>query len=118
MPDRLSTSSGNVLWPGFPWAALAKTYDVFLPMAYSSFGRATSARGVYAYTLDNLRYVHAVTGKPVHLIGGLTGDMSDAAQAAVTRAARDGGAYGVSLYKYEDYDAGSWMALSAFQTLR
>jgi hypothetical protein len=115
VPDRLSTSAGDVLWPGFPYAALAKTYDVFLPMAYSSFGRASSARGVYSYTLDDVRYVEAVTGKPVHVIGGLTGALSSGEEAAVARAAHDAGAYGMSLYKYEGYDPGSWEALSLFR---
>jgi len=114
VPDQLSTSWGNVLWPGFPYAELAKTYDVFLPMAYSSFGRAKSERGVYAYTLTNVRYVRRVTRRRVHVIGGLTEHMSARAQAAVARAARDGGAYGVSLYKYLRYDDGSWAALSSF----
>jgi hypothetical protein len=114
VPDQLSTSSGNVLWPAFPYRALAKTYDVFLPMAYSSFGRSGTARGVYSYTLNNIRYAHAVTGKPIHVIGGLTGALSTAEEAAVARAARAGGAYGMSLYKYTGYDPGSWKALAAF----
>jgi hypothetical protein len=114
VPDRLSTSSGNVLWPSLPYAQLARTYDVFLPMAYSTFNRSTSARGVYAYTVDNIRFLRAVTHRPVHLIGGLTADMDESTQYAVARAARDAGAYGVSLYKYMDYDEASWEAMASF----
>ena len=114
VPDQRSTSYGHVLWPGFPYRALAATYDVFLPMAYSSFGRAASASGVYDYTARNIAYVHDVTHRPVHVIGGLAGDISADAEAAVVHAARDVGAYGVSLYKYARYDPASWTALADF----
>jgi hypothetical protein len=114
VPDQLSTSRGNVLWPAFPYAATAKYYDVFLPMAYSTFNRARGASRVYRYTASNVRFVRRATGKPVHVIGGLTNEMTHAEQAAVARASRDSGAIGASLYKFPLYDAGSWAALSAF----
>jgi hypothetical protein len=116
VPDQLSTSHGNVLWPSFPYAATAGYYDVFLPMAYSSFNRARGAAGVYRYTAANVRFVQRATGRPVHVIGGLTDDMSHAEQLAVTRASRDAGAIGASLYKFPLYDTGSWAALSLFDS--
>jgi hypothetical protein len=114
VPDQLSTSRGNVLWPSFPYAAVARYYDVFLPMAYSTFNRARGAARVYRYTAANVGFVRRATGRPVHLIGGLTDSMSHAEQAAVVRASRDAGAIGTSLYKFPLYDAGSWAALSTF----
>ncbi|MFL5896612.1 MAG: hypothetical protein ACJ76Z_16055 [Thermoleophilaceae bacterium] len=114
VPDKLSTTSGDVLWPYFPYAALADYYDVFLPMAYSSVGRASGAKRVYDYTLANVRFVRAATRRRVHVIGGITDALRGREQAAVVRAAQDGGAYGVSLYKYTRYDDGSWAALSSF----
>jgi hypothetical protein len=114
VPDQLSTSGGNVLWPSFPYAATAEYYDVFLPMAYSTFHRARGAAGVYRYTAANVRFVRRATGRPVHVIGGLTNAMNHAEQAAVAQASRDAGAIGASLYKFPLYDAGSWAALSAF----
>jgi hypothetical protein len=114
VPDQLSTSRGNVLWPSFPYAAAARWFDVFLPMAYSTFNRARGGAGVYRYTAANVRFVRRATGKPVHIIGGLTNSMSGSEQRAVARAARDAGAIGASLYKYPLYDAGSWAALSSF----
>ena len=114
VPDQLSTSSGNVLWAHFPYTAAARYYDVFLPMAYSSFSRARSAAGVYAYTAANVRFVRAATHRPVHLVGGLTDQMTPEAQAAAMLAARRAGAIGASLYKYSLYGAGSWAALAAF----
>jgi hypothetical protein len=114
VPDQLSTSYGNVLWPAFPYAALARYYDVFLPMAYSTFERARGARAVYAYTAANVRFVRRATRRRVHLIGGITDGMRASEEEAVARASRDAGAYGVSLYKYPLYDRGSWDALAAF----
>jgi hypothetical protein len=114
VPDQLSTTNANGLWPAFPYARAAKYYDVFLPMAYSTFNRARGATRVYAYTAANIRYVRAATHRPVHVIGGTTDLMTRPEQAAVARAARDAGAVGASLYKYKLYDVGSWAALSAF----
>jgi len=114
VPDQLSTSSGNVLWPDFPYAAVARYYDVFLPMAYSTFNRARGAARVYAYSAANVRFVRSATHRPVHLIAGLTDAMTTSEQAAAARAARDAGAIGASFYKYQLYNAGSWAALRAF----
>jgi hypothetical protein len=116
VPDQLSTTNSGGLWPAFPYAAAARYYDVFLPMAYSTFNRARGARQVYAYTLANVRFVRAATHRPVHVIGGTTDLMTRHEQAAVARAARDAGAVGASLYKYRLYDAGSWAALGAFDS--
>jgi hypothetical protein len=114
VPDQLSTSRGNVLWPAFPYAATAAYYDVYLPMAYSTFSRARGAARVYRYIANNVRFVRRATGRPVHVIGGLTDQMTHAEQAAVARASRDAGAIGASLYKFPLYDSGSWAALSSF----
>jgi hypothetical protein len=114
VPDQLSTSRGNVLWPAFPYRSAARYYDVFLPMAYSTFNRARGAASVYRYTASNVRFVRRATRRPVHLIGGLTDAMTHAEQAAAMRASRDAGAIGSSLYKFPLYDAGSWSALSSF----
>lgn len=114
VPDELSTAGSSGLWPHFPYATAARYYDVFLPMAYSSFGRARGASGVYRYTAANVRFVAAATGRPVHVIGGITDAMTTSEQAAVARAARDAGAIGASLYKYQLYGDSSLAALSMF----
>jgi hypothetical protein len=100
VPDKLSTSRGDGLWPSFPYADLARYYDVFLPMAYSTFDRARGARAVYRYIAANVRFVLRATGKPVHVIGGVSDAMSPLEEAAVGRAAEDSGAIGSSLYKW------------------
>jgi hypothetical protein len=117
VPDQLSTSRGNVLWPAFPYAAAAKYYDVFLPMAYSTLNRARGAARVYRYTAANVRFVQAATGRPVHLIAGLTDSMTQAEQMAAVQASRDANAIGASFYKFPLYDDGSWAALDSFDTV-
>lgn len=118
VPDQLSTTRAGGLWPGFPYARAAKDYDVFLAMAYSTLNRAHGPGRVYAYTAANVRFVRHATHRPVHLIAGVTDAMTPAEQAVATRAARDAGAIGTSLYKYKLYDTGSWAALSAFDAGR
>ena len=114
VPDERSTAGTDGLWPHFPYAASARYYDVFLPMAYSTLNRARGAAPVYAYTAANVRFVRRATHRPVHLIAGLTNAMTASEQSAAARAARDTGAVGASFYKYPLYNRGSWAALSAF----
>jgi hypothetical protein len=111
VPDQRSTSSGNVLWPAFPYAAAANYYDVFLPMAYSSY-RGHGASYVYPYSRANVSTVRALTGRPVHLIGGLTDALSASEDAAVVRGARDGGAIGASFYDFALGQDDAWRALT------
>lgn len=96
VPDQRSTAPAMSLWPFFPYAEVAPIYDVFLPMAYSSF-RVRGATAVYRYTRANLDHLRA-TGKPIHLIGGLANRLNAREARAVAKAARDGGAIGTSFY--------------------
>lgn len=118
VPDHLSTSSADGLWAHFPYASLARSYDVFLPMAYSTFGRARGARAVHSYSAANARFVRAATHRPVHLISGLPDRMTAAEQAAALTGASAGGAIGASLYEYALYDDRTWAALNAFRSRR
>ncbi|MFL5821732.1 MAG: hypothetical protein ACJ76S_13705 [Solirubrobacteraceae bacterium] len=100
IPDARSTAPSRSLWPGFPYRALGALYDVFLPMAYSTY-RVSGASSTYAYTRYNIARIRAGTGRPgvpVHVIGGLA-DGIDAGEArAVVAAARASHALGVSFY--------------------
>ena len=113
-PDLRSTMVSPGLWPGFPYRAAARLYDVFLPMAYSSY-RGRGASFVYSYSRTNVSTVRALTGRPVHLIGGLTDALSDAEAAGAVRGARDGGAIGASFYDFAIHQDGAWRALSLFR---
>jgi hypothetical protein len=113
-PDLRSTTVSPGLWPGFPYRAAARYYDVFLPMAYSSY-RGHGASYVYPYSRTNVSTVRALTGRPVHLIGGLTDALTDSEAAAVVRGVRDGGGIGASFYDFAIHQDGAWRALSLFR---
>src|SRR5215213_5943367 len=56
VPDSRSSTISPGLWPGLPYGSLAPIYDVFLPMAYSSY-RGRGARYVYGYTRSNVEFL-------------------------------------------------------------
>jgi hypothetical protein len=114
VPDQRSTSASlPSLWPRFPYRRLRKYYDVFLPMAYSTY-RGKGATFVYGYTTSNVRYVRLMTGDsslPVHVIGGIANRLRSSEDAAAVRAAREQGALGASFYKLRLSGEEEWEAL-------
>jgi hypothetical protein len=114
VPDQRSTSvSLPSLWPRFPYRRLRRYYDVFLPMAYSTF-RGKGASFVYGYTTANVRYVRLMTGDPalpVHVIGGIADKLGSSEDAAIVRAGREQGGLGVSFYKLRLSGDEEWQAL-------
>ena len=106
-------------WPGFPYAALARVSDVFLPMAY--FSHYVRAPGdVYDYTRQVVLDIRDRTGQPdlpIHVIGGLASGTSNAAAVAFARAATDCGVDGVSLYAYPQTTLAQWHALANAELL-
>jgi hypothetical protein len=113
-PDLRSTTVSPGLWPGFPYRAAARYYDVFLPMAYSS-DRGHGTAYVYSYSRANVRVVRSLTGRRVHLIGGLSDALGPGEHAAVARGARDGGAIGASFYDFALGQSDTWRALTPFR---
>jgi hypothetical protein len=115
VPDLRSTTVSPGLWPGFPYRAAAHYYDVFLPMAYSSY-RGRGGSFTYRYALANTRTVRALTGgRPVHMIGGLADSLSAGEAAGFARGARDGGAVGASFYDFAIGQDWAWDALTSFR---
>lgn len=116
VPDDLSTTCRGCLWRGFPYRALGRLYDVFLPMAYSTF-RGRGPAFVEAYIRANIARVRRLTGRPdvpVHPIGGLADGLGRREAAAVVDAARSGRALGVSLYNVPRSGPEDWAALERF----
>jgi hypothetical protein len=113
VPDQRSTAISPGLWPGFPYRATARLYDVFLPMSYSSH-RGRGATYVYRYTRANIDFLRRSAGNrslPVHPIGGLANLLGPAEARAVVRAAVDRGALGASFYKFSISGREAWTAL-------
>jgi hypothetical protein len=86
-------------WPGFPWAELSTTYELFMPMNYWT-GRTTDPAVVEQVTARNVTETARLTGKPVHIIGGLADRTDEPQAAAYVRAAQGAGSIGGGLYDY------------------
>ncbi len=100
-------------WPDFPYKALARSYDAFLPMAYFSY-RTSGYGGVYDFIEANIRAIRQETGRsrvPVHVIGGIAEDSTPREVKALVDAARAKGAVGTSLYDFPTTSASQWEKL-------
>lgn len=77
LPPVLIEVVNTAYWPGFPWAELAASYDVWLPMSYWSFRSNSSGYGEgYTYNEESVRRLRSNIGDPdalVHAIGGIGG---------------------------------------------
>jgi hypothetical protein len=113
VPDERSSTVSPGLWPGLPFGSVAAVYDVFLPMAYSSY-RGHGAAFAYSYARSNVAFLRAATRRPVHLIGGLEPGLLAGEPAAIVRGAADAGAIGVSFYDYVGATDATWRALKRF----
>ena len=104
-------------WDNFPYAAIARAYDVFVPMSYYTYHTKT-ASGAYDDTDANVRIIRAQKGCskiPIHLIGGIDVDSSTAETQAFVRAAVAMRCVGASFYQWSGTSAADWAALSAIK---
>lgn len=102
-------------WPGFPYASLARTFDVFLPMGYFTY-RFRSAAPSRAYTEANVELLRARTGNEalaVHAVGGIASRATTAQVRAFGEAALDARVTGASLYDYVGTKPAQWQTLRA-----
>jgi hypothetical protein len=101
-------------WPGFPYADLAKLYDVFLPMDYWTFS-VKGPDATYGYTARSLAILRQAVGNPnvpIHLVGGTTGETKAVDDAAFAQlVADDGHLAGWSLFDYFATKPAEWKAL-------
>ena len=115
IPAPVGLQKVHSVWHDFPYTGLAGVYDVFMPMGYYTYhGRTAST--AYADVRANLRILRAQPGceqMPVHLIGGIAEDSSQAQVDAFVRGAVEGHVIGASLYGWAGTSAGAWKSLSA-----
>ncbi len=68
----------TTLWPDFPYAAVNRSVDLWMPMSYYTYrDTASGLRSAYRYTVDSVDRLRKRVGDPnvpVHLIGGLAED--------------------------------------------
>jgi hypothetical protein len=106
-------------WPRFPYAQLATSFDVFLPMGYFTY-RPHYPGGSASYTLSNIRLLRAGTGDPalrVHAIGGIADAVTPSQLRGFLRATRTGGAIGSSLYDFALTTSRQWSQLQTSNDL-
>ncbi len=105
-------------WPGFPWAELDPSYDVWVPMAYQSFRTGASGyRDGYRYTADNIDRLRAHVGENaiVHTVGGIADVTTASDVEGMVAAAAERGAIGGSLYDWRTTGPELWDELRAFR---
>lgn len=103
-------------WPGIPYRALARLYDVFLPMAYSTDRDVSGSKATRAYLSATVAAIRTGTGNPhvpIHLIGGLSGGMGAKEAAGFMQAVAACSPLGYSLYAFPHTSPAAWTALAA-----
>jgi hypothetical protein len=108
-PDPLASD----YWPRFPWSAVARRFDILVPMGYFSF-HASGYRKVLGYTTRAIRKVRRATRRvkrPIHLIGGIGGDAGSRSTRAFVRAVRRTNLIGASFYDAPVTSHAEWAEL-------
>jgi hypothetical protein len=102
----------TTLWPDFPYRAVARYTDVWMPMSYYTYrSQESGLRSAYRYTVDSVDRLRRHIGNPdvpVHVIGGLAEDSTPDDYLDMARAARATHAVGWSIYDYATTGSWSW----------
>lgn len=101
-------------WPGFPWAEVASTYDVLLPMTYWSI-REGELRNAETYVGENLDRIRVSTGDtdiPIVPIGGIADAIAPADLQGMVRAIEARGSPGGGLYDWVTSTPEQWEILA------
>lgn len=107
-------------WPAYPWAELASTYDVLLPMSYWSIRRGDLHDGA-RYIGEDIDRIWAAVGRsdiPIHPIGGIADGTTVAEIEGMVGAIVERGGIGGSLYDWSTSDAAERTALGPLRDLR
>lgn len=107
VPDAKNNTRAPGRWAGFPWAEIARDYDVVMPMSYWSV--AKPLRNCTARQLDAGAYMREVVAlttqlmgreRPMHPIGGIADCVTPQEVQAYTAVLAESGAVGGGLYDY------------------
>jgi hypothetical protein len=112
IPSPSGMALSRWFWPHFPYAGLARSLDVFLPMSYFT-NHVRGPAQVRRYVAADIAVIRSLTGRPVHVIGGAAGRANASEIAALVRAAGEQGAIGVGIYDAETTTEAQWAALQA-----
>ena len=112
-PDRLVRTDPH-FWPGFPWRELAETYDVFLPMTYSTY-RVEGPRATARYTARSVQVIRRQTSGlrvPIHVVGGISFDATGPETQGFVDTVLERDVIGASYYTFPGITVDQWKALS------
>ena len=113
IPSPVGIAKKAGYWNTFPYAAVAKTYNVFVPMGYYTY-HGKGAVAATADALNNVKILRAQPGcskVPIHLIGGIAEDSTSAQVQAFANATQKSKCIGASLYGWAGTSAADWKAL-------
>jgi hypothetical protein len=98
-------------WPGFPFRAVAREYDVILPMNYFTYS-VRGSDGARSFTVQNIGIIRRETGDPavpIHVIGGIGASVSETRGFA--DALRERHVIGASYYTFPITPSHDWELL-------
>ena len=102
-------------WPDFPWRALRKDFDVWLPMSYwTNRSTASGWKDAFRYVEENVKRVRADLNEPraaVHVVGGIADHAEPGEYARFVAAAKESRALGWSVYDYVTTSSSAWPRL-------
>ena len=115
IPSPVGISKNSGYWKSFPYKSLAASYDVFVPMSYYTY-HGKGAAAAKSDTLANIRIIRSQPGCktiPIHMIGGIADNSSDAETKAFVNATQKARCNGASFYSWTGTSAADWKALRA-----
>jgi hypothetical protein len=113
VPSPVGIEKQTGFWDDFPYEAVAKDYDVLLPMEYYTY-HGKGAKAATADVASSLRILRALPGcatVPVHLIGGLAAKSKGVEVGAFAAQSKANGCVGASLYSWSGITPAEWDAL-------
>jgi hypothetical protein len=117
LPPVLTEVVNEQFWPDFPWAQVRPLYDVWLPMSYWTFRKASSGyKDGYTYNDESIRRMRNDLGDPaalVHAIGGIGDLVTDDDLDRFAQSLADDQAIGGSIYDWNSMTAATRAALQA-----
>jgi hypothetical protein len=108
IPSPRNLDVSTTWWPGFPFRAIARSYDVILPMSYFTYS-VSGHDGARAFTAHNIGIIRRETGDPavpIHVIGGIGASLSETR--GFVDAVRERRAIGASYYTFPITPAHDW----------
>lgn len=115
-PNPMRIKLESSYWPAFPYEELSRNYDAFLPMDYfGAVADASNKQGAFRYTRDGIRLIREGANRlsvPIHVIGGLSEDVTEPELAGFLKAIERGDAVGFSLYTYSTTGENDWPMLT------